>query len=77
MDTVSRKYIIYLRKIFLFITLINIYLLQYRNQCEGTCKGIVEVLKGQTTSNVVYQGKEQNGDIHFTQFKATLTLLYD
>ena len=38
---------------------------------EGTCKGIVEVLIGQTTSNVVCKGKEQNGDIHFAQFKAT------
>ena len=37
---------------------------------EGTCKGIVEVLKGQTTSNIVCKGKEPNGDIHFTQFKA-------
>ena len=37
---------------------------------EGTCKGILEVLKGQTTSNIVCKGKEPNGDIHFTQFKA-------
>ena len=37
---------------------------------EGTCKGIVEVLKGQTTSNIVCKGKEANGDINYTQFKA-------
>ena len=38
---------------------------------EGNCKGIVEVLKGKTTSNIVCKAKEKNGDSHFTQFKAT------
>ena len=37
---------------------------------EGNCKGIVEVVNGQQSSNLVCKGREENGDIHHTQFKA-------
>ena len=37
---------------------------------EGSCKGIVEELRGEVTSNIVCKGKEANGDINYTQFKA-------
>lgn len=37
---------------------------------EGNCKGIVEVVNGQQSSNLVCKAREENGDTHHTQFKA-------
>ena len=37
---------------------------------EGKCRGTVEVIKGQQSSNLVCKAREENGDTHHTQFKA-------
>ena len=37
---------------------------------DGNCRGIVEVVKGKQSSNLVCKAREKNGDTHHTQFKA-------
>ena len=37
---------------------------------EGNCKGIVEIVNGQQSSNLVCKSRDENGDTNHTQFKA-------
>ena len=38
---------------------------------DSECQGILEIINGVTSSNIMCKGIEKNGDIHFSQFKAS------
>ena len=67
----SKVYTISKDRIYLSFTCNAIFSTNIGIVGDSECQGILEIINGKTSSNIMCKAIEKNGDIHFSQFKAS------